>query len=196
MINLFLDLDGTLAKFNSKRNALKRFDNEIGFFANLKPYKYIEFVNELATKENINVFIISATPNEQADQDKLIWIEKHLNNIKKENICFSRIGENKAKVIKNKLNITIDKTCLLLDDYTKNLIEWQNLNGIGIKRITSLADNSTKKWQGLCLKDLRQLSSLIMSIAATDWHFIYAAGRSWSRRSALRILYILLISFF
>ena len=38
MINLFLDLDGTLAKFNSKRNALKRFDNEIGFFANLKPY--------------------------------------------------------------------------------------------------------------------------------------------------------------
>ena len=168
MINLFLDLDGTLAKFNSKRNALKRFDNEIGFFASLKPYKYIEFVNELATKENINVFIISATPNEQADQDKLIWIEKHLNNIKKENICFSRIGENKAKVIKNKLNITIDKTCLLLDDYTKNLIEWQNLNGIGIKRITSLADNSTKKWQGLCLKDLRQLSSLIMSIAATD----------------------------
>ena len=168
MINLFLDLDGTLAKFNSKRNALKRFDNEKGFFANLKPYKYIEFVNELATKENINVFIISATPNEQADQDKLIWIEKHLNNIKKENICFSRIGENKAKVIKNKLNITIDKTCLLLDDYTKNLIEWQNLNGIGIKRITSLADNSTKKWQGLCLKDLRQLSSLIMSIAATD----------------------------
>ena len=50
MINLFLDLDGTLAKFNSKRNALKRFDNEIGFFANLKPYKYIEFVNEFSTK--------------------------------------------------------------------------------------------------------------------------------------------------
>lgn len=168
MINLFLDLDGTLAKFNSKRNALKRFDNEKGFFANLKPYKYIEFVNELANNKNVNVFIISATPNEQADQDKLIWIEKHLNNIKKENICFSRIGENKAKVIKDKLNITIDKTCLLLDDYTKNLIEWQNLNGIGIKRITSLADNSTKKWQGFCLKDLRQLSSLIMSIAATD----------------------------
>ena len=26
MIRLFLDLDGTLAKFNSKKNALKRFD--------------------------------------------------------------------------------------------------------------------------------------------------------------------------
>lgn len=165
MINLFLDLDGTLAKFNSKRNALKRFDNEIGFFANLKPYKYIEFVNELATKENVNVYIISATPNEQADKDKLIWIKKYLNQINEKNICFCRLNENKAKVIKDKLNITIDNNCLLLDDYTKNLIEWQNFNGIGIKRITSKADNSTKKWQGLCLKDLRQLSSLIMSIA-------------------------------
>ena len=165
MINLFLDLDGTLAKFNSKRNALKRFDNEVGFFANLKPYKYIEFVNELVTKENVNVYIISATPNEQADLDKLAWINKHLNNIPKKNICFCRLNENKAKVIKDKLNITIDNKCLLLDDYTKNLIEWQNLNGIGIKRITSKADNSTKKWQGLCLKDLRKLSSLIMSIA-------------------------------
>ena len=105
MINLFLDLDGTLAKFNSKRNALKRFDNEIGFFANLKPYKYIEFVNELAKSKNVNVYVISATPNDQADQDKLIWIRKYLNNIKEENICFSRIGENKAKVIKDKLNI-------------------------------------------------------------------------------------------
>ena len=164
MINLFLDLDGTLAKFNNKRNALKRFDNEIGFFANLKPYKYIEFVNELANSKEVNVYVISATPNDQADQDKLVWIEKYLNNIKKENICFSRIGENKAKVIKDKLNITIDNNCLLLDDYTKNLIEWQNLNGIGIKRITSKADNSRGLWKGYCLKDLRQLSILINSI--------------------------------
>ena len=125
MIRLFLDLDGTLAKFNSKRNALKRFDNEIGFFANLKPYKYIEFVNTLALSEEISVYIISATPNEQADKDKLTWINKYLNNIPKENICFSRLNENKAKVIKDKLNITIDNNCLLLDDYTKNLIEWQ-----------------------------------------------------------------------
>ena len=164
MIRLFLDLDGTLAKFNSKRNALKRFDNEIGFFANLKPYKYIEFVNTLALSGEVSVYIISATPNEQADKDKLTWINKYLNNIPKENICFSRLNENKAKVIKDKLNITIDNNCLLLDDYTKNLIEWQNLNGIGIKRITSKADNSRKLWKGYCLKDLRQLSILINSI--------------------------------
>lgn len=100
MINLFLDLDGTLAKFNSKRNALKRFDNEIGFFANLKPYKYIEFVNELANNKNVNVYVISATPNDQADQDKLIWIDKYLNNIPKANICFLELEKTKQKLSK------------------------------------------------------------------------------------------------
>ena len=162
MIKLFLDLDGTLAKFNSKKNALQRFDNEKGFFATLKPYKYIEVINELACSGLIEVYVISATPNEQADKDKLIWIKKYLNQIKENNICFCRLNENKAKVIKDKLNITIDKECYLLDDYTKNLIEWKNLNGIGIKRLTSLANNKSKKWKGFALRDLRDLWKIVL----------------------------------
>ena len=165
MIKLFLDLDGTLAKFNNKRNALERFDNEIGFFANLKPYKYIEVINELAKSNNVEVFVISATPNEQADKNKKIWINKYLKDIKKKNICFCRIGKNKANEIEKQLKIKIDNKCLLLDDYTNNLIEWKNSNGIGIKRLTTKADNSTKKWKGYCLKDLRQLTNLIQEIA-------------------------------
>ena len=162
MIKLFLDLDGTLAKFNSKRNALQRFDNEKGFFATLKPYKYIETINELANSGLVEVYVISATPNCQADKDKLIWIKKYLNQIKENNICFCRLNENKAKVIKDKLNITIDKECYLLDDYTKNLIEWKNLNGIGIKRLTSLANNKSKKWKGFALRDLRDLWKIVL----------------------------------
>lgn len=162
MIKLFLDLDGTLAKFNSKRNALQRFDNEKGFFATLKPYKYIETINELVCSRLVEVYVISATPNEQADKDKLIWIKKYLNQINEKNICFCRLNENKAKVIKDKLNITIDKECYLLDDYTKNLIEWKNLNGIGIKRLTSLANNKSKKWKGFALRDLRDLWKIVL----------------------------------
>ena len=163
MLKLFLDLDGTLAKFNSKKNALKRFDNEKGFFSSLKPYKNIEVINELAACGNVEVYVISATPNEQADQDKMIWIKTYLKQIKQENICFCRLNENKAKVIKDKLNITINKECYLLDDYTKNLIEWKNLNGIGIKRLTSKADNSRKIWKGFSLKDLTQLKELVLN---------------------------------
>ena len=154
MKRIFLDLDGTLARFNVK-NALERCDNEKGFFANLLAYKGIEIVNELAREDNL--FIISASPNEQADNDKMIWIEKYLPNIKQENITICRIGENKAKVIESKYNIEINEQCYLLDDYTKNLNEWESVGGIGIKRITKVADNSTKKWKGFELKNLQEL---------------------------------------
>lgn len=78
---------------------------------------------------------------------------------------FCRIGTNKAKEIKRQLNIDIDKSCLLLDDYTNNLVEWTKANGIGIKRLTTIADNSTKKWKGYCLKDLRYLAEMVQTIA-------------------------------
>lgn len=165
MLKLFLDLDGTLAKFNSKKNALERFNKEKGFFSSLKPFKNIEIINEIAKSNNVEVYIISATPNEQADQDKLCWIDRYLNAVKKENICFCRLNENKAKVIKDKLNITIDKECILLDDYTKNLIEWKNLNGIGIKRLTSKADNSRKIWKDYSIRNLIQLTKTLNKIA-------------------------------
>jgi len=159
MKRLFLDLDGTLARFNV-RNALERFDKEKGFFARLNAYVGIEKINELAKEDN--VFIISASPNEQADKDKLEWINKYLNNIKQENIILCRIGENKAKIIEDKLSIKIDKNCFLLDDYTKNLNDWQSQGGIGIKRLTSVADNSRGLWKGLSLKDLRQIDKVFV----------------------------------
>lgn len=154
MKRIFIDLDGTVARFNV-RNALKRFDNEVGFFARLKAYKGIDKVNELA--KGGNVYIISASPNDQADRDKKEWIQKHLSNVPMDNITLCRVGENKARVIESKYNLTIDKDCLLLDDYTKNLTEWESNGGKGVKRITSVADNSRKLWKGAELKDLNKI---------------------------------------
>lgn len=158
MRRIFLDLDGTIAKFNVK-NALKRFDNEIGFFANLGAYKGVDYVNALA-KSGV-IYIISASPNAQADADKMTWISKYLPNIPQENITLCRLGENKAKIIKEKYSIEIDKNCYLLDDYTKNLTEWETVGGVGIKRLTSVADNSRKLWRGLQLRELTKLASLL-----------------------------------
>jgi 5'(3')-deoxyribonucleotidase len=158
MKKIFLDLDGTLAKFNVK-NALQRFDKEAGFFAKLGAYKGIEAINELA--KSGNVYIISASPNLQADNDKILWINKYLPNLPDENICLCRIGTNKAREIESVLDIKIDKDCYLLDDYTKNLIEWQNFGGTGIKRITTVSDNSRKLWKGLELKTLCKLAEVV-----------------------------------
>ena len=157
MNKIFLDMDGTLARFNV-RNALNRFENERGFFANLLAYKGIEKINEMA--KNGNVYIISASPNKQADNDKMEWIEKYLNNVPIENRLICRCGDNKALFLKNK-GITIDNTCYLLDDYTKNLTEWEEVGGIGIKRITKVADNSRKLWKGLEVKNLGNLAIVV-----------------------------------
>ena len=157
---IFLDLDGTLAKFNVK-NALQRFDKEKGFFAKLGAYKGIEHINNMATEHNL--YIISASPNIQADNDKMIWLKKYLPNIKQKNIVLCRVGDNKAQVIKKILCISIDKKCILLDDYTHNLEQWQQVGGIGIKRLTSVADNSTGKWKGATIKYLKDLKMAIMA---------------------------------
>ena len=157
MIKLFVDLDGTLARFNV-RNALERFDKEEGFFANLLAYKGIEVVNELANE--IELFVISASPNEQADNDKMIWLKKYLPNINNNNITICRLGQNKAQIIQDKYNIVIDNNCYLLDDYTKNLNEWESFGGVGIKRLTQVSDNSRKLWKGLELKHLQELRQL------------------------------------
>lgn len=160
MKKLFLDMDGTIAKFNSKKNALKRFDREPGFFSSLKPFAHLSVINKLIATQKVEVYIISASPNEQADQDKLIWIKQHLTNLSMNNICFCRLNTNKAKEIKEQLNIIIDKDCYLLDDYNKNLFDWTNNNGIGIKRLTSLANNSRKLWKGLSIRSLKELEQL------------------------------------
>lgn len=158
MKKIFLDLDGTCAKFNVK-NALKRFETEKGFFARLGAYKGIEEINEMA--KGGNVYIISASPNVNADNDKMIWIQKHLNNVPMKNIILCRVGENKAKVIESKLNIKIDKDCVLLDDYTKNLTEWESVGGVGIKRLTTVADNSRGLWKGLAIRKLIELKGAV-----------------------------------
>lgn len=157
MRKIFLDMDGTIAKFNVK-NALARFENELDFFARLGAYKGIEKINEMAKVGNI--YIISASPNDRCDSDKMKWLNKFLPSLPKANIVFCRIGENKAEIIKKKIGVDIKDT-LLLDDYTKNLIQWENAGGIGIKRLTKVADNSTGKWQGLTLKNLVELESLV-----------------------------------
>lgn len=160
MIRLFLDLDGTLAKFNVP-NALKRFAIEDKFFYNLKPYKNINYINRLAHQDNIKVYIISASPNIKADIDKKEWIQEYLPTVSSSRVVICRVGENKAEVIKNRLGFSLDKDCILLDDYTKNLTEWESAGGCGIKRLTSVADNSTGKWKGDTLTDLRNIAQVL-----------------------------------
>lgn len=159
MNKIFFDMDNTLANFDGMFKALERFDNEPNFFFRLRPMEPLAKINEMA--KNGNIYIVSASPNIQADIDKVAWLRRYLPNIARQNIIFTRLGINKAEHIKSKLGIEIDKNCILVDDYTKNLQEWENAGGIGIKRISKYSPNSRKIWKGIQIEHLEMIGRFV-----------------------------------
>ena len=138
---IYIDMDGVLADFDKEPRALERFRNEVGFFSNLQPIIHnVDYVNYLIAC-GFNVCILSASPNEQADFDKLIWLHTYMPQVK--NITIMRVGQNKADFVKTKgINI-------LFDDYGKNCRDFESRGYMACKVDTS--NTIQKLFEGLIL---------------------------------------------
>lgn len=146
MSKIFVDMDGTVANFFEMEDCLERMYEE-GFFYNLKPLAFANFINEMATYDQENIYILSAcVDTTYCRQEKMDWLDEYIPFVKEENIILCNIGENKADIIKA-MGIAIDKECILYDDYTKNLVEWELAGGHGIKALNGI-NHITKKWKG------------------------------------------------
>jgi 5'(3')-deoxyribonucleotidase len=132
-INVYCDMDGVIADFNNEPNALERFKTEKGFFARLKPMNADGFKELLARKE-INLYILSASPNKQADKDKIEWLKKWYPQIKRSHIIIMRNGKNKADFMKTKKGV-------LLDDYGKNCEQWRERGNKAIQIKKTLSEH-------------------------------------------------------
>lgn len=126
-------MDGVLAQFEQEPHALDRFASEKGFFKNLKP-TYL--TRKLRQKKLVNTYILTASPNEQADMDKKLWVQAHLPQLQ-DRIVIVRNGQDKAQYAKGNI---------LIDDYTENLKFWVGKGGLGIKALNGY-NGKTKRYE-------------------------------------------------
>lgn len=163
MKKIFLDMDGTLAVFPKKHgeSGTKRY-KEKNFFNNLKAYSNVALVNELIKENPQKFFILSTSPHAVADNDKIEWLNQYLPSLRKENILFNRPTISKADFVKNKFG-EINKDYVLFDDYSLNLILWEQAGGTPIKRALS---NSTSGYTyfGMCFSRLSTFCKYVQTL--------------------------------
>ena len=147
-MRIFVDMDGTLAKWNNVE-----FEElfEEGYYRNLEPNENIlNEVNHLI-RQGEDVYILSAylTESDYAKKEKQEWVKQHLPQLPQEKQIFVPYGTNKAEYLKEHYS-PITNQDYLIDDYTKNLLEWKEFGGIGVKYLNGI--NHTKAtWQGLMI---------------------------------------------
>ena len=84
----YYDMDGVLADFNAEPNAVERYAVEKNFFKNLKPINpRVEYVREMI-REGYDVRVISASPHNLADRDKMLWLKNIFPNLHKTKYTF------------------------------------------------------------------------------------------------------------
>lgn len=149
-MRIFVDMDGTLAKWNNVE-----FEQlfEEGYYRNLKPN--IELVNEVNNliSQGEDVYILSAylTESDYAKKEKQEWVKQYLPELQEDKKIFVPYGTNKAKYLKEHYS-PITNQDYLIDDYTKNLLEWKEFGGIGVKYLNGI-NHTRGTWRGLMINE-------------------------------------------
>ena len=135
-INIYIDMDGVQAVYG-KEDTVEQMGKP-GYFRN-RPVQenVVELMQALNIDEHINLVILSSVfKDDHSAADKLLWlIEQDLGDVR---VCFVPEGESKADyAVTSGLNV-------LIDDFSKNLFEWESKGPgfVGIKFMNGI--NGTK----------------------------------------------------
>ena len=156
---IFVDMDGTLAEWRnikiefesledtSPNEVKKRMDKVLyakDYFRTLKPNEeFVSAVKSLIKERQVEVYVLSCVlPNKDGVspiEQKNEWLDEYLPELAPSYRVFVPNGEDKKDYIPN----GIRSTDVLIDDYTKNLILWEE-KGRGLKFLNDVnATNGT-----------------------------------------------------
>jgi 5'(3')-deoxyribonucleotidase len=161
-VNLFLDMDGTLAKFYANPNYMEKMF-EPNYFATLKPYAIVDTIKEIIKEMPIvKVMVLSAcVDTEYCEEEKQMWLDHYLPEIPQENRAFCKVGEDKTDLAR--LLVGKDDINILLDDYSVNLEQWKAQGWVAIKFVNGMNDKKGNDY-ALKVKSGKQLKELITKI--------------------------------
>lgn len=166
---LFVDMDGTLAEFKTVDTLETLYEKD--YFINLKANENVlGAIKQLIADNDIDVYILSAylTDSRYALEEKNAWLDKYLPELPQEKRLFVPCGTDKSVAVPG----LIRPDDYLLDDYTKNLSEWEP-PARGIKLINGI-NHTNGTWQGDKIQFTHapeELSSMISDVMKGWTHF-------------------------
>ena len=153
-ISIYFDIDGVLGRWYPDGKGLKYpeqiLDPRYHYFRHIEPQPLaIQLAKDLVNKD-YDVCIISAADS-RTIPDKNEWIDEHLPFIDKKNIFFCPLGYDKTLYIKGN-----SKNSVLIDDFPKNLKDWDGIPVKALNDINSKDDNMESIYVGLSYEDKDQ----------------------------------------
>ena len=152
-MRIFVDMDGTLARFHDEVGYLERMF-EKGFFSGLQPFQQaVQAINDLARySKDCELFILSATVDGEPPyccDEKNQWLDRYCPEIDQAHRLFTKIGISKSEYIPG----GIQSDDILWDDYNKNLEEWVANGGVAVKCKNNINHKGLigPIWQGLII---------------------------------------------
>lgn len=160
-MRIFIDMDGTLAEWKNIKSNNELYQK--GYYESLKPNKYILNEVKKLIEKGKDIYILSSYLNDSdyALKEKNCWLDKYLSELPQEKRIFVPYGKCKHKYIPTRIGLSD----YLIDDYTKNLLDWQEAGGTSIKFLNGI-NHLKGKWQGLLLRDDENISENLNLILA------------------------------
>lgn len=133
-ITLYFDMDNVMCLFSvfgDEDIAVKRMFHK-GYFKELQCFPEVPAVIENLQRIGFRIKVLSSCiDSPYCKPEKKLWLNYHIPTLKDEDIILINVGENKADYIDN------PESSILIDDYYKNIQNFYEQGGIGIKKTYS-----------------------------------------------------------